>query len=273
MRSFIHAVLTATLAASLAGCAEPDPTGILDLDDEPTLETRGGKGSGGTNGLSDIEHAAFSARLATAARLFPLVDQDTNDVSAGVRAHLELTTSLAGQRVFGYAMQCVLPETETVRVGMKLYHGLGHLPEGARWLAGPLAERDIQDLLACMALHVNPGGYTVSILLLGSSVKDDPNAPDLPVQEALWRAHVGVDDVPSYVVWPFETVQKVCSSNLEEALKYRVCGKAPGECNLRMGDIHDCYRDENGDHFCLGEPVIETRLKESDVPYLYDLCL
>jgi hypothetical protein len=275
MRNFILAAMAAAFGASLFGCAEPTTAGVLDPEDEPTLETRnGGNGSSGTNGLSDISFAAFSSKLATAARLYPLVEPGTDIVSEGVRQTLQLGGSLAGQTVFHYAMRCVLPANAEVRAYGVYYQGLGHLPQGEKWAQGPLPKEDIEDLMACMAIHVNPYGLTVPILLVGPDVKDDPLPhPDYNVPEALWMSYVTVDDVPNYVVWPFEDVQKVCSSNVEAALKNRLCGQQPGECNLKVGRPEDCRLDEEaGGYFCFGKPVIESRLEDSGIPYLYQLC-
>lgn len=274
MRSFILAAMAAAFGASLFGCAEPDTAAVLDPEDEPTLETRNGNGSGGSNGLSDVYFAAFSSKLATAARLYPLVEPGTNIVSEGVRQTLQLSGSLAGQTVFHYAMRCVLRANADVTAYGAYYQGLGHLPRAEKWLEGPLPKEDIEDLMACMAIHVNPQGQTVPILLLGADVKDDPLPhPDYNVPEALWMSYVTVDDVPNYVVWPSEVVQKVCASNVEAALEDRVCGQQPGECHLKVGRPEDCYFDkEVGSNFCFGKPVIETRLKDSGIPFLYQLC-
>ncbi len=270
MRSFISAASLSIIAASLVACAEPDTTDVLDAPEEPAFETRNGNGSNGTNRLSELDFGSEKMFLARAARLHPLLAPGTNHLSTGVQTLLG--NSLAAQHVIKYAIECTVPEGTSVNAYGQSIAGLGHLTTGAAWLTGPLPHAAINDLMACMIAHVNAFNVPVPIQLFGANVEDDlvPHS-EISVSEARWVAHVNVDDVTSFTVWPSTYVKRSCEDTLS-ALRDRACGQWPAGCNLELGVGSCTYNAVTKGYDCNGAPAIETKLRPEDLPLLYRVC-
>ncbi len=276
MRSFIGAALVVTIATSLCACTEPESTDVLDPQDEPTLETRGGRGSTGTNKLSNDEFIPLQQTLARVARLYPLLDPSTGNVNEKIQ--VELIDQKGGSNVFHYAVACAVPDGVKVHTPTESFTGRGHLINGPAWFNAPLPHATINELMACMAAHVNAWNVEVEILLLGADVQDDPiDNPAFSVSEALWKADVNSDDVPFYTVWPAKYVAQACVDVLS-AFKDRVCGQWSTGCNFTVGQPGVCFPtlqipgQPDGDYSCNGVPVIETRLAPADLGFLYPGC-
>ena len=273
MRSFIGAALVLTIATSLFACVEPDTTDDMDPQDRPTPQTLGPRGSTGSNKQSNADFIPLQVTLAKAARESALVDPGTQNLTHYIQQKFLQTT--AGRNVLSYAVACTVPDEKSVGADGVAFDGLGHLANGAAWLDGPLPHATINELMACMAAHVNAWNEKVPILLLGSDVQDDSkDHSDYSVSEALWKADVNGDDVPFYTVWPSKYVAQECFDVLS-AFKDRVCGQYAADCNFTVGPPGVCFpslHNPDGDYLCNGVPVIETRLIPEDMSKLYPNC-
>jgi hypothetical protein len=271
MRTMIFAWMTAMVTGLLAaGCAEP-----VDSDDDVealvVYRPMGGGGSTGVNGLGDDKYWAVEGAFLNST-LLPLTDGNTNDVNDKI-GQLLLGTP-AGITVFGYAVECAVPAGQSVVWNGVKFFGLGHMANAQKWLYAPLSSDAQGDLMACMVAHINPLDLKVPILLSGVNVKDDgQNHLAYPVDEALWVAGFSAAGGPTYTAYALAPLRNKCAADPADALKNRVCGHDPKHCHLDVGDIQDCFLDqEAGGWFCNGQPALKTNLKEADFAELYADC-
>lgn len=270
MRSFACAASLFIIAGSLVACAEPDTTDDGQTTDPPFAAMTSGNGSSGSNHLSEVDFRNLRMYLAKAARLHALVEPGTKNLSSGVQTLLG--NSAAAVEVIKYAIACTVPESTEINGYGQTFKGRGHLTTGAAWMTGPLSHSAINDLMACMIVHVNAYGATVPIQLFGANVQNDALAnPDFMISEARWVATVNVDDVPSFYVWPSGYTQRACIDTLS-ALVDRLCGQWPNGCNLQLGSGSCTYDNVAGGYFCgtIPAPAIETKLRPADFADLYD---
>ncbi len=269
MRNLIHEAMALAIAASFFGCAEADTADAFDGQDEPALETRDKPGSGGTNGLYAGIYFDYETLLINAAEK-PLVDPGTNQINADIGNHLLQNPD--GRHVFQYAAACGVPAEMVVEWQGEQFTGLGHLAFREEWLKRGLRERAIEDLLACVAAHMNKN-TGVPILLSGPHVHDDgADHSEFWVDEARWTARLTEDGYAKYFVWPnplFVPPACVVSGDPMDAIKERFCGQNPDDCQLERGDERECDGTPEEGWYCGGQPAIMTSLRESDVPTMY----
>lgn len=275
MRSLFGAVSVVLLGVSLFGCAEADTSDTVDLADAPALETRGGRGSTGSNGLATDVFQNLKVAIAKAAQLYPLVKSPgSSELNPNI---VDLVLAQPdGDKMLTYAVACAVPDKEYIQSpgGTFSWVGYGHLKSGSAWLTSPLPPEGVDQLLACIALHVNAFGKTVPILLLGSLVQDDPDVPDdYNYPEAFWKAKVNSDGMSMITVWPSHQIYDLCDSDPQSAFEWRLCGQYPGQCNLEIGPPGVCQYDQQQEgYFCNNEPVIETRLTKVGLDILFPTC-
>lgn len=263
---FMFALALATVAV---GCTEQDASEIVD-EESPALQTEG-HGSGGTNGLSDDDFNPYRSQIGYWATHFTLVTPGTNVVNPSIATTASPAALL---HVLKYVVACTVPDATSVYVGLGQYPGKGHLAFGAQWLTGTLTRAQAGKLVACVAAHVNPYGYTVPLKFTGADIGNDNfrTSGIYDVPEALWQGWIDLDYVPHFIVYPLPDVEAYCGYNLPTALGRRVCGRTPAECNLTIGNIEDCVPDLNGNYTCLGQPAFQTTLQDSGIPDLYAYC-
>lgn len=275
MRSVIGAVSVVVLAASLFGCAETESSDAVTVMDNPPLETRGGRGSTGSNGLGTDVFQSLKLKIAQAAQHYPLVDQPNSFNLNPSVADLVLSEP-HGDEMLAYAVACTVPDKQVIKAPGTQFSwvGYGHLKVGTKWLTGPLPPEGVDQLLACIALHVNAFGKTVPVLLLGSLVQDDEEVPDgYDYPEAFWKAKVNGDGMSMITVWPSHQIYDLCDSDPKSAFEWRLCGQYPGQCNLEIGPPGVCEYDQQAEgYFCNNEPVIETRLTKVGLDILFPTC-
>jgi hypothetical protein len=271
MRNFIGAASVFVMATSFVACAETDSTETGGTTDGTVIGMSGGNGSSGTNGLSSDDFMAAQVLLAKSARLYPLVDSaGSKEVNPGIKNLL--LGSKSGVAVLRYAIACTVPRGIDIHAADEYMPGLGHLAKGPDWLAGPLSHTAVNELMACMAIHVNAFGVEIPILLSGASIKADPiGHPEFSVSEARWVANVNSDDVPTYTVYASDYVAQQCF-NVLSAFKDRVCGQWSAGCNFVVGDSTKCIQDGQGNWTCDKTPAIESWLIPESWGSLYGSC-
>lgn len=270
MRSYIGAASVFVMATSLFACAETDSTETGGTTDQTVIVMTNGSGSGGSNGLSNDDFMAAQRLLAKSARLYGLVDPGTMNVSAGIKNLL--IPEKGGLAVLKYAVACTVPRGMDIYADGETLKGLGHLTNGADWLDGPLSHTAINELMACMAIHVNAFGAEIPILLSGAAIRNDPiGHPEFSVSEARWVASVNSDDVPTYTVYPSKYVAQECADVLS-AFKDRVCGQWSSGCNFVEGDPQQCTDDAEGNWTCDTTPAIESWLIPEYLDSMYPGC-
>jgi len=154
-----------------------------------------------------------------------------------------------------------------------------------------------EDLHTCIASRLNPTGQKVDIWLEGTNVSGKESACDAPitlpdggvippngpcVPEALWLTDITSDRLTIHV-WPSDEVLASCTQlPLDTVMKRRVCGSAPGACNLESHKTlsTDCIPDPKDAHFMACKlpgatserSAITTRLSCSAFCSLYPGC-
>ncbi|MFO0586003.1 MAG: hypothetical protein U0441_00620 [Polyangiaceae bacterium] len=272
MRSLIAGVALSLFSASLMACTAPDTTDGQADEEEVGSAQEADRGSSGSNGLIDFDYLVAVQTVYQVAKTYPLVVSGTKTIHPSVINALYVNG--AGKNILKYAVACAAPEGVPLYDGTDFLTGRGHLISGAAWMNGALSAAAVNSLMACIAVHVNPYGVTVPILLMGGDVQDDTYAHSgFDVQEAFWTSNPSpASGLVSITVWPSAAISQKCSNPLS-AFKNRICGQHPNSpaCNLTLGTT-PCTVDSVGNRTCGGQPAIETRLNKTDFDFLYKIC-
>lgn len=272
------------LGLASVGCLEvPEEDGVyIDALDREAMDNPT-QGSGSENHLGDesFHLNKFVLRSAAARPLgaiFPS-PHNLNTLSNG------MTSTPEAEQLLEYAVRCALPSSDWIYYGSPatMLYGQGLLTTTQSWRTGALTTSQTEDLFACLALHINPAGAYVDIMLSGASVTNSVELADYqadyPFIEALWTADVvSAPLTPSITinVWPQQDLITKCQYVvLDEEVKSRVCGTPAGGCGLavRTDLTTACSLDVNtGDYTCDGKPAILTRLPTSGSNQLYPKC-
>lgn len=270
-------VLVMSLGLSSTGClSNPDP---LPVDVAPPhFKTLVGDPGGGIgpNGLLPSSFHAHKYQLLDATN-YPFLEEaylSEQLIKIGLQELPE------GKDTLEYAVGCAFPDGVTIydqTDNNKDYHGQGLLSSTPSWgtSATGLSPQAKEDLFACMALHLNPSGHTVSIYLQGVAVPDDlADKSEHTFQEGLWTAVVGGPAPLTIHVWPLEDLESACPDRLEGAIQTRFCAPGIADCGLVIHHDKDadCTISAEGFYTCNGRPAIKTKLKPEEVSYLYGGC-
>jgi hypothetical protein len=241
------------------------------------LEVQGSDDNGhtGTNGLVNSLFQLNESDLANAAST-PLFNAQST-LHGNV---LQLLANTGGPETFGYATKCALPTGTVVTDGVTFYKGHGILNSTTMWPTTGLNLTAQADLMACMAVHLNPSGVTVPIKLAGPSVisqdaSEQPDGDEYTFREALWGAENLTGTNPWRIhVWPLRDAILACSQSITDAMKTRVCGQGLPDCDLVVHtNLDDCTEATDGYTSCDGMTVIQTWLKPADVTTLLPACV
>lgn len=272
MRSLFGAVSVVLLGASLFGCTETDTSDLLDASEAPPLEGQTGPGpsSGGSNGLKYQVVQEWQPYLIKAA-FRPLLEAGTNHTAVDSEAFV-LAQSDAGRSLFHYAVACGVPAGMVISSNGYDFEGKGHMMLSKKWIDEGLTVPEANELLGCVAAHMNKR-KGVPIVLSGPNVIDDGiDHSEFWVEEARWGAKIVSPSHAIFLAWLMPNFQPPACTlypSPAEALEERFCGTNPQQCDLVVGDPQDCKPAKEGGWTCEGNPVVETRLTEEDLPEMY----
>ncbi|MFO0586000.1 MAG: hypothetical protein U0441_00605 [Polyangiaceae bacterium] len=271
MRRFLCTAFAAVIASSLVGCA-----GETDTDDlagnAPVVEPQTGGsiyGSGGSNGLAFQALDEWQGYLIRAARK-PLVAPGTNQIANDDA--IILMGNPMGYSLMSYAAACGVPAKMEIQSGAQSVVGMGHLKISKKWIEEGLLKSEIEELLGCVAAHVNHY-HGVKLDFTGLNVIDDGDPhTEFWVEEARWGATIVDNDKAIFTAWlnpHFEPPGCVLYPDPWEAFAQRFCGQHLSACNLKQGNEKACHMEDTGKWVCDDKPVIETWLTESELPVAY----
>lgn len=276
----VAAVGFGLLQVGCIGSADDVEASAIELPGTKTLD--GPDGTGGTNGLNVRSFYGNIEALLKATEYAIYKDgQNGLDVNPAI-VDTELLDTAAGRTVFKYAMQCALDAGLSVEFSTYTpFDGNGMLNTTYDWRTGFLSLSAKEDLFACMAAHLNPGNFSVPILLRGTNVPDDLGAhEEFIYPEAVWLATIDpVTNEVTYDVWPHPAFVDHCTGADPTAMfASRACTHGElADCGITLRDAEslktDCTEDSAGHYTCFGRPAIETWLSEADITTLHPTCM
>jgi hypothetical protein len=295
--SFVKA-LSAGIVGAVAlsmGCSDGgSELGAHGIDDPLYSALTGG--SDGTNGQNHLHPHYY---IKTRYHLYHASTQDLADLNpADGSWHLAsnlhtnaLKATAGGREVLKYAIQCALPAGQDIfyeaPVGGSnvtfVATGQGFLTTTTDWDEQGLTTSQAQDLFTCVVAHMNPYAQ-VDINLSGENVANDPNADtsQFTFEEALWQVNItavlgGTLSIKTRV-WPLEGFLD-CQDAIDN-IDTRICGTYEGssdcDVDVRSNVANECFQGAGG-WWCKNlagkyGPVIKSRLKAEEAPYLYKTC-
>lgn len=267
-------VTVAGLGLFTAGClGAADDTDAQVVDALPSDMLIDPNTHTGTNGLSTTTFHAYKGNLLTSMTQQLIVSGSLNS---------SINTSMCGgsaqAKMFGYAMACALPTGSSLLCNGDLYNGDPMLSTTSDWLnptgLGLSAKNDV---MACVATHVNAYNLTVPILLSGENIKKDNNGfGDFTFPEAIWTASTAAGSV-IINVWPSAELSRFCGDieYAADSIKFRICGINPSACQLNTKtDYTECTAAPGvvGTYTCNGQPAIQSWLSTAGRDALHAAC-
>lgn len=306
IRSTLSIALTALFAFSM-GCAVPETSeaDAFPLDEVP-YSTMAGEGTGSGNHLNSVDLYGNKLHLFHSAEA-PLTTYNAAENKyyvASTPANNSLLSTTGGRDVLKYAIKCAIPAGKAIyyttkgvngQTVLNKFIGGGILISGS-WHTTGLSTDRIQDLMACVAAHLNSDGAYIDINLLGKRVNNtltSTQASEYDWDEAFWVAKVGyqfnatVGLLVPYVnlkAYPLRSAVSGGTSCMTVGMvnvdaMTRSCDVDGNNCNVLTGDADsDCFVDETtGVWYCKNTsttyvPAIKTRLKSNMLPVDYVDC-
>lgn len=302
------------LSALTMACEIPESS-EADIFDEVPYSTMAGEGTGSGNHLSSADLYDHKINLFHAAENPLAVGDPANHrfYIASSPWNNAMTSTAGGREVLKYAVKCALPTNQTVyykkntkagSVDVPLYGG-GILDSTTGWRSNALAIPAIQDLMACVAAHLNSDGAYIDINLVGARVNDSLSAMEASEytwDEAFWVAKVGYIsswfgtfayvDLKAYPLHqssdPLSTGTCATMVVANGEAMTRSCNLDGNDCNVMAGNVDtDCfYKEETykpqvgiieAGWYCKNTSTtyvraIKTRLKQVDQMLFYQNC-
>lgn len=303
------------LSALTMACEIPESS-EADTFDEVPYSTMAGEGTGSGNHLSSVDLYNHKINLFHAAENPLAVPNPANHrfYIASSSWNNSMLNTAGGREVLKYAVKCALPANQTVyykktmlheTVDMPLYGG-GILDSTTGWRSNALGVPAIQDLMACVAAHLNAEGAYIDINLVGARVNDSlttAEASEYTWDEAFWVAKVGYIsswfgtfpyvDLKAYPLHHSSdpNLAAACATMVVangEAMT-RSCNVDGNNCNVAAGNVDtDCFYRESSfspqtgvyieeGWYCKNTSTthvraIKTRLKQVDQALFYQNC-
>jgi hypothetical protein len=246
-----------------------------DVLDDPNTHT----------GINNLDHNFFRDTRFTLRDVLKKRLIVNNSLNSEIATAMCGPNNTAGRETFKYAMACGLPAGSSVSCGA-YSTPVGHSPivkNTGPWVNNALGLASspsvLEEVLACVAAHVNAFDDEVSLVLSGENVNPDFGGfGDNAYPEAMWTATAWTSGAVTINVWPSPELEAFCANGfvLENIITARICGIEPPSCFLSYGeDVGDCVADEDtiGTYTCNNKIAIQTWLTEEDMNDIYAGCI